>query len=82
MGATVQRTRFSAKTKRILIDESPVPINVSDIQVISGMDLLTNNQVCHSRAKCLFVNKRFPCTRIQVNLISSIVIAALCGFLS
>ncbi|KAH8100384.1 integral membrane protein DUF92-domain-containing protein [Cristinia sonorae] len=45
MGATIQRTKFSSTTKRILIDESPAPANNADIRVISGLDILTNNQV-------------------------------------
>ena len=45
MGATIQKTRFSSKTKRILTDESPNLSAGSDIQVISGTDILTNNQV-------------------------------------
>ncbi|EJD00546.1 uncharacterized protein FOMMEDRAFT_22321 [Fomitiporia mediterranea MF3/22] len=46
MGATIQRTRYSKKTKRILQDETPAPVSSSDeIQVVSGFDLLTNNQV-------------------------------------
>ncbi len=43
MGATIQRTRFSSKTKRILTDESPAPKD-TEIKVISGLNILTNNQ--------------------------------------
>ncbi|THG95527.1 hypothetical protein EW026_g6145 [Hermanssonia centrifuga] len=43
MGATIQRTRFSSETKRILTDESPAPKN-TEIKVISGLNILTNNQ--------------------------------------
>ncbi|TCD62511.1 hypothetical protein EIP91_006785 [Steccherinum ochraceum] len=45
MGATIQKTKFSSTTNRILTDESPTPPNPADIRVISGIDLLTNNQV-------------------------------------
>jgi len=46
LGATVQQTRFSSKTKRILQDETVVSRqDSSSIQVISGLNLLTNNQV-------------------------------------
>ncbi|KAH9919436.1 integral membrane protein DUF92-domain-containing protein [Amylocystis lapponica] len=45
MGATIQRTRYSASTKRILTDESPVPKDEAEIKVVSGLDILTNSQV-------------------------------------
>lgn len=45
MGATIQRTRFSNATKRILTDESAEPATDADIKVVSGFNLLTNNQV-------------------------------------
>ncbi|KAL5500872.1 hypothetical protein ACEPAH_9259 [Sanghuangporus vaninii] len=46
MGATIQRTRFSSKTKRILLDETPISaFSPNEIKVVSGLDLLTNNQV-------------------------------------
>ncbi|OCB87815.1 hypothetical protein A7U60_g5139 [Sanghuangporus baumii] len=46
MGATIQRTRFSSKTKRILLDEIPISaFSPNEIKVVSGLDLLTNNQV-------------------------------------
>ncbi|KAH7908689.1 integral membrane protein DUF92-domain-containing protein [Hygrophoropsis aurantiaca] len=44
MGATIQRTRYSVETKKILQDES-TPKATDAIKVISGLNLLTNNQV-------------------------------------
>lgn len=43
MGATVQQTRYSEVKKVILQDESKAD---GRVQVISGLNLLTNNQVC------------------------------------
>ncbi|EPS98319.1 hypothetical protein FOMPIDRAFT_153697 [Fomitopsis schrenkii] len=45
MGATIQRTRYSNTAKRILTDESPEPTKSADIKVVSGLNILTNNQV-------------------------------------
>ncbi|CCM00142.1 uncharacterized protein FIBRA_02169 [Fibroporia radiculosa] len=45
LGATIQRTRYSNITKRILTDESGKPRSTDDIKVVSGYDILTNNQV-------------------------------------
>ncbi|KAI0692226.1 integral membrane protein DUF92-domain-containing protein [Cytidiella melzeri] len=47
LGATVQRTHYSSKAKKILTDESTgaAVITGTDIQVISGLDILSNNQV-------------------------------------
>lgn len=45
MGATIQRTKLSSKTNRILTDESHAPANAADVRVISGIDILSNNQV-------------------------------------
>ncbi|KAI0363414.1 hypothetical protein BV20DRAFT_958350 [Pilatotrama ljubarskyi] len=45
LGATLQRTRFINSTKRILTDEAPEPASGSDVKVVSGYDVLTNNQV-------------------------------------
>ncbi|KAI0355212.1 hypothetical protein OH77DRAFT_1437130 [Trametes cingulata] len=45
LGATLQRTRFVNSTKRILTDEAPEPAPGSDVKVVSGYDVLTNNQV-------------------------------------
>jgi len=44
LGATVQETRQSSKTKRILPDEVRTTVTERPI-VINGMDILTNNQV-------------------------------------
>ncbi|KAG6373576.1 integral membrane protein DUF92-domain-containing protein [Boletus reticuloceps] len=44
LGATLQRTRYSTDEKRILQDES-VPGKNEAIKVISGINVLTNNQV-------------------------------------
>ena len=45
MGATIQRTRYSNTSKRILTDESTEPSRDADIKVVSGLNILTNNQV-------------------------------------
>ncbi|KAJ3551505.1 hypothetical protein NM688_g4666 [Phlebia brevispora] len=45
LGATVQRTKYSLKTKRILTDDGPAPGPDVPVRVISGLDILTNNQV-------------------------------------
>ncbi|KZP10735.1 hypothetical protein FIBSPDRAFT_838150 [Athelia psychrophila] len=44
LGATVQRSRYSVDTKRVLQDHSEHREG-ADIKVISGMNILTNNQV-------------------------------------
>lgn len=44
MGATIQRTRYSNSTKKILQDDSTVS-GKEDIKVVSGLNLLTNNQI-------------------------------------
>jgi len=44
LGATVQETRQSSKTKRILPDEVGLATTERQI-VINGLDILTNNQV-------------------------------------
>lgn len=46
MGATLQRTRYSQTTKRILTDEASEPASGAEIKVVSGFDILNNNQVC------------------------------------
>lgn len=51
MGATIQRTQFSTETKRILTDEAPKTMAQRSVQVISGIDILTNNQVCPSESR-------------------------------
>jgi hypothetical protein len=47
LGATLQRTQYSNTSKRILTDTSTVSQD-SDIKVVSGIDILSNNQVCTS----------------------------------
>jgi uncharacterized protein (TIGR00297 family) len=44
LGATLQRTQYSNTSKRILTDTS-TPQDDSDIKVVSGLDVLTNNHV-------------------------------------
>lgn len=44
MGATIQETRQASNTKRILPDEFKPSPGV-EVKVISGLDILTNNQV-------------------------------------
>ncbi|KAI5116448.1 hypothetical protein M0805_009917 [Coniferiporia weirii] len=44
MGATIQRTRYSNATKRVLQDDTVVS-TPADIKIVSGLNLLTNNQV-------------------------------------
>lgn len=46
MGATIQETKLSTKSNKILTDESSTPVPVNDVKTISGFNLLTNNQVC------------------------------------
>jgi len=43
LGATIQQTRYSNKSKRILQDHAVMP--VTDVKFISGLNILTNNQV-------------------------------------
>ncbi|KAI0728890.1 integral membrane protein DUF92-domain-containing protein [Fomitopsis betulina] len=45
MGATIQQTRYSNTSKRILTDESAEPTKGADVKVVSGLNILTNNQV-------------------------------------
>lgn len=44
LGATIQRTRYSNSTKKVLQDDTAVS-GKDDIKVVSGLNLLTNNQV-------------------------------------
>lgn len=44
MGATIQRTRYSNSSKKVLQDDTAVS-GKDDIKVVSGLNLLTNNQV-------------------------------------
>ena len=48
IGATVQRTRFVNATKRIWTEDAGALDPRADVKVISGLDLLTNNQVSPS----------------------------------
>ena len=41
----MQCTRFLNTTNRIVTDESGRPAPGADVKIISGVDLLTNNQV-------------------------------------
>ncbi|KZT30324.1 hypothetical protein NEOLEDRAFT_1153562 [Neolentinus lepideus HHB14362 ss-1] len=45
LGATVQMTKYSAASKRILTDESGAPPRDAEVKVVSGLNILTNNQV-------------------------------------
>ncbi|KAG9021499.1 hypothetical protein FRB95_002036 [Tulasnella sp. JGI-2019a] len=45
LGATVQQTRYSTTSKLILTDESTVERSKQEIKIISGLNILTNNQV-------------------------------------
>ncbi|KAL7282856.1 hypothetical protein ACG7TL_002269 [Trametes sanguinea] len=45
LGATLQCTRFLNTTKRILTDEAGAPTPDADVKIVSGYDILTNNQV-------------------------------------
>ncbi|KAI8974186.1 integral membrane protein DUF92-domain-containing protein [Trametes punicea] len=61
LGATLQCTRFLNSSKRILTDEAGTPPPGADVKVVSGYDILTNN---------------------QVNLLSSIITAAVLGMIA
>lgn len=55
LGATVQRTRFSNISKMVLSDDAAVATDSKETKVISGFNILTNNQVCvHSCAAYAF----------------------------
>ena len=45
LGATLQRTQYSNTSKRILTDTSVAPQDDADIKVVSGLDVLSNNNV-------------------------------------
>ncbi|KAI0262085.1 hypothetical protein BC834DRAFT_845255 [Gloeopeniophorella convolvens] len=45
LGATLQRTQYSNTSGRILTDTSAPPAEVADIKVVSGLDVLSNNNV-------------------------------------
>lgn len=78
MGATIQRTRYSEDSKRILTDESGIPKSTTSLKVISGLDILSNNQV-----RLLIVFGYMLLTvNLEVNLVSSIATAAVLGYLA
>ncbi|KAI9453936.1 integral membrane protein DUF92-domain-containing protein [Russula earlei] len=45
LGATLQRTQYSNTSKRILTESSMMSEDDSDIKVVSGLDILSNNNV-------------------------------------
>ncbi|TFK85704.1 hypothetical protein K466DRAFT_525421 [Polyporus arcularius HHB13444] len=45
LGATLQRTLYLNSTNRIVTDEGGAPPPGAEVKVISGVDILTNNQV-------------------------------------
>jgi hypothetical protein len=49
MGATIQQTRYSETTKVVLQDESKAQ---GPVKVISGLNILTNNQARDTRLTC------------------------------
>ena len=57
MGATIQRTRYSNTTKKVLQDDTAVT-GSDDVKVVSGLNLLTNNQVCneHRHSGAILLN--------------------------
>ena len=78
LGATLQRTRYSTDNKRVLNDES-VPDKDESIKVISGINVLTNNQVRAITVLCPFVE----CDVVpKVNLLSSVITALLVAALA
>ena len=72
MGATIQRTRFSVDRKRVLQDGSGSGSGEGqEVKVISGIDVLSNNQVCPMSPGDVVAKMG------QVNLLSSVVCAVL-----
>lgn len=45
MGATIQRTRYSKSSKKILQDET-IARPEDEVTVVSGLNILSNGQVC------------------------------------
>ena len=46
MGATLQQTRYSNESKKILTEESTdAALRAADVKTISGIDILSNSQV-------------------------------------
>lgn len=78
MGATIQRTRYSPKTKKILTDESSLLASNDKTQVISGIDVLSNNQVSNLQQ----LHHNFNDLSLEVNLLSSIITACLLGIIA
>lgn len=54
MGATIQKTRYLEDEKLILTDESGIREG-SRVKVVSGVDILTNNQVSFVIVRCIFI---------------------------
>ena len=49
MGATLQSTRYSSESKKVLTDESDAAaLRGVNVQIISGIDVLSNSQVRQS----------------------------------
>ena len=71
LGATLQSTRYSPSSKRILQDNSAPS---ADTKVISGLPILSNNQV--PRLASILIDITHP-THPQVNLISASLTALL-----
>jgi uncharacterized membrane protein len=79
LGATLQRTQYSNTSKRILTDTSTVPQDEADIKVVSGLDVLSNNNVRHI---CDYSSSADSVLSYQVNLISSTLTAIALGYLA
>lgn len=81
LGATVQRTRYSNATKRILQDDTVISESgANEIKVISGIHILTNNQVSLFDIKILGKVSDSDAF-LQVNLVSSIATALAIAYL-
>lgn len=74
LGATIQQTRYSTETKRVLQDHAKV--EGRQVKVISGINVLTNNQASDAYTP---VDTRLMLP--QVNVVSSILTAMLLGWL-
>lgn len=78
LGATLQRTQYSITSKRILTDASIAPEDGSEVKDVSGVDVLSNNNVrilAHTRRSISYTKVTF-----QVNLISSTLTAIALGY--
>jgi uncharacterized membrane protein len=72
LGATVQQTRYS-KTKRVVLqDENRT---TEGVQVVSGINILSNNQVNRNLHQLPILSVNF-----QVNLVSSVICAVMIGW--